>query len=105
TPHENKETMFELPRYVIKSGRILAEEGDIREEYFGKTLHVAPEYDPAAEQHIGEWFEQFYSIRFRNYPVGREYLHEAEQVACGEYVVIRRREPYCTARIECCAYY
>jgi formylmethanofuran dehydrogenase subunit A len=82
TPHENKETMFSLPRYVIKAGRILVEEGDIREEHFGKTLHVAPEYDPAAEQHIGEWFEQFYSIRFRNYPVGREYLHEAEQVAC-----------------------
>ena len=62
---------------------ILVEEGDIREEHFGKTLHVAPDYDPMAEQHIGEWFEQFYSIRFRNYPVGREYLHAAEQVACG----------------------
>ena len=49
TPHENKETMFELPRYVIKSGRILVEEGDIREEHYGKTLHVAPDYDPAAE--------------------------------------------------------
>src|SRR5436190_1198938 len=45
TPHENKETMFSLPRYVIKAGQILVEEGDIREEHFGKTLHVAPEYD------------------------------------------------------------
>ena len=45
TPHENKETMFELPRYVIKSGRVLVEEGEIREEFYGKTLHVAPEYD------------------------------------------------------------
>jgi formylmethanofuran dehydrogenase subunit A len=83
TPHENKETMFALPRYVIKAGSILVEEGDIREEHFGKTLHIAPTYDPSAEQHISEWFEQFYSIRFRNYPVGREYMHEAEEIACG----------------------
>src|SRR5205085_2185263 len=69
TPHENKETMFELPRFVIKSGRILVEQGDIREDFRGKTLHVAPAYDPAAEAHIGAWFEEYYSIRFRNYPV------------------------------------
>ena len=56
---------------------------NIRLEHYGKTLHVAPDYDHAAEDHIGDWFEQFYSIRFRNYPVGREYLHEAEQIACG----------------------
>lgn len=82
TPHENKEQMFALPRYVIKQGRILVEEGELREEYFGKTLHVAPRYDPAAEQHIADWFEQFYTIRFRNYPVSRDYLRFAEEVSC-----------------------
>jgi formylmethanofuran dehydrogenase subunit A len=82
TPHENKETMFELPRYVIKSGRILVEEGEIREDHLGKTLHVAPSYDPALETDIAQWFEQYYSIRFRNYPVGAEYLHEAEKIEC-----------------------
>ena len=75
--------MFELPRFVIKSGRILVEHGEIREEFIGKSLHVSPEYDPAIEPEIAEWFEKYYSIRFRNYPVGREYLHEAEQIACG----------------------
>jgi formylmethanofuran dehydrogenase subunit A len=80
TPHENKETMFELPRYVIKSGRILAEEGDIRHEHYGKTLHVSPDYDKGVESSIGEWFEEFYSIRFRNYPVSESYLHETESV-------------------------
>jgi formylmethanofuran dehydrogenase subunit A len=83
TPHENKETMFSLPRYVIKSGRILCEEGDIREEHFGKLLHVAPDYDPASETHISQWFEDCYTIRFRNYPVGDAYSHGAETVACG----------------------
>jgi formylmethanofuran dehydrogenase subunit A len=78
TPHENKELMFQLPRYVIKAGRILAEEGDLREEHFGKTLHVAPSYDPAAEQQIGEWFERYYSVGFRNYPVPTDSLPASE---------------------------
>ncbi len=82
TPHENKETMFELPRFVIKSGQIIVEEGEIRQEFYGKTLHVAPDYDREIETDIADWFEQYYSIRFRNYPVSAEYLHEAEQVAC-----------------------
>ena len=79
TPHENKETMFELPRYVIKDGVVLVEEGDVRSEHLGKTLYVQPEFDPGVEPRIAEWFEKYYSIRFRNYPVGDEYLHAAER--------------------------
>jgi formylmethanofuran dehydrogenase subunit A len=75
--------MFELPRYVIKSGRVLVEEGDIREDFRGKTLHVSPQFDPSAEGHIGEWFEQNYSIRFRNYPVTDHYVPASEQIPCG----------------------
>jgi formylmethanofuran dehydrogenase subunit A len=82
TPHENKETMFALPRYVIKSGRILVEEGDIREEHLGNLLHVAPGYDPGAEADISQWFEDCYSIRFRNYPVGDAYSHSAQCIPC-----------------------
>ncbi len=82
TPHENREVMFELPRYVIKAGRIMVEEGEIREPLVGKTLHVSPDYDDGIEPTIAEWFEQYYSIRFRNYPVGDEYLHESEIVGC-----------------------
>jgi formylmethanofuran dehydrogenase subunit A len=82
TPHENKETMFSLPRYVIKSGRILVEEGDLREEHLGNLLHVAPGYDPGAEADISAWFEDCYSIRFRNYPVGDAYSHAAQCIPC-----------------------
>ena len=74
--------MFELPRYVIKSGRILVEQGDIREDFQGKTLHVVPDYARDIETNISEWFEQYYSIRFRNYPVDYHYLPFAEQVPC-----------------------
>jgi formylmethanofuran dehydrogenase subunit A len=81
TPHENKETMFELPRIVIKSGRVIVENGEIRDPLIGKTLHVAPDYDRDVEKDIQEWFEKYYSIRWRNYPVDDSYVHEAELVA------------------------
>jgi formylmethanofuran dehydrogenase subunit A len=66
--------MFELPRYVIKSGEVLVEEGEIRQELFGDTHHVSPEYDPGIERHIADWFDNNYSVRFRNYPVDESYL-------------------------------
>ena len=70
--------MFELPRYVIKSGEVLVEEGDIRQDHYGRTLHVDPVYDTDVETLISQWFEEFYSVRFRNYPVSANYLHDPE---------------------------
>ncbi len=81
-PHENKQIMFEIPRYVIKSGRILVEEGELRESHEGKTIHVRPEYDRDIEEPIADWFEKYYSIRFRNYPVSDDYLHASEIIDC-----------------------
>ena len=69
--------MFELPRVVIKSGRVLVEQSEIRETLIGKTLHVSPSYDHEVEPDIQEWFEKYYSIRWRNYPVDLSYLTES----------------------------
>ena len=49
----------------------------------GKTLYVAPSYDADLENVIADWFEQYYTVRFRNYPVADDYLHDSERVACG----------------------
>ena len=87
TPHDDQELMFQLPRYVIKSGRVLVEEGDLCETWDGKTLFVAPGYDADMEKRIGDWFEQYYTVRFRNYPVPDDHLHDAHRVACGEETV------------------
>jgi formylmethanofuran dehydrogenase subunit A len=81
TPHQDKQIMFEVPRYVIKSGQMLVEEGELRETHDGKTLFVAPDYDRGVEQSIAQWFEDYYSIQFRNYPVSDDYLRDAEQIA------------------------
>lgn len=83
TPHDDKQLMFEMPRYVIKNGRILVEDCELRDSCNGKTLHVVPHYDPAIESDIAAWFEQYYSVRFSNYPVSDMYIHDAEIVPCG----------------------
>ncbi len=80
TPDENKETMFSLPRFVIKAGQIIVEQGEIREPLDGKVLHVEPSFDDGLLADIRDWFEAYYSIRFRNYPVDESRLHEHEIV-------------------------
>ena len=80
TPHENKEIMFEMPRIVIKAGQVIVEQGEIRSTPIGKTLHVDPIYDREVEPDIQAWFEKYYSIRWRNYPVDISYLHESAVV-------------------------
>jgi len=84
SPHENKEAMFEMPRYVIKSGEILIDECELKQQTFGKTFHVAPAYDVEVEADIADWFEQYYTVQFRNYPISDDYLHDSELVDCNE---------------------
>ena len=81
-PNENQEAMFAVPRYVIKAGQIVVEDGDIRDPLEGKTLHVAPERDDALMPLVKEWFEQHYSVQFDNYPVESDYLDDPQQVPC-----------------------
>jgi formylmethanofuran dehydrogenase subunit A len=66
---------------VIKSGRVIVDQGEIREPLEGKTLHVEPEYDRDLESDIREWFEKYYSVAWRNYPVDSSYLREAAVVS------------------------
>jgi formylmethanofuran dehydrogenase subunit A len=80
TPRENQEEMFETPRVVIKSGRVMIENGEIRDPLVGRTLYVAPGYDREVEVDIRDWFERYYSIQWRNYPVEDNYLHDSEVV-------------------------
>jgi formylmethanofuran dehydrogenase subunit A len=78
TPDENKETMFALPRMVIKDGRVLLDQCELRETPLGKTLHVEPAYDYDDEPIIRDWFEENYSLRWRNYSIDGSYAPYAE---------------------------
>ncbi len=83
-PQDDKQLMFELPRYVIHAGEVVVDDGQILPHTDGRLLHVAPTYDEACVPDIKEWFENNYSIQFRNYPVDPSYHHENEVIPSNE---------------------
>jgi formylmethanofuran dehydrogenase subunit A len=83
--NDDKEKMFSVPRYVIKEGVVLAEDGEIRRETYGKTLFVSPQYDPDVEKDIRQYFDKYYTVEFENYPVQLEhYLPRRREIAVTE---------------------
>lgn len=74
------EATFSNPRYVIKDGEVVLEDGEIRAGRPGRTFYVDPPYDPDLEGELREHFERFYTIRFENYPVDLHYLPRPERL-------------------------
>ncbi len=62
--------MFATPRYVLKSGSLMVEEGELRRAPLGRRLRVAPGFDDAVVPDVRRHFEAFSSMSFANYPVG-----------------------------------
>lgn len=81
---EDKEMMFNTPRYVIKSGHTIICDHEFKIDYTGKLLHVTPEYDNKIEDVLRPFFESYYSIEFDNYAVSDEYLHAHEITPTGK---------------------
>src|SRR5262245_54297587 len=83
TPGADKKAMFELPRFVLKGGEVVVEQGEVRKDLYGRTLHVAPGYDEGVVPDIRKWFEAYYTIQFANYPVDESYMaHGGTAVQC-----------------------
>jgi formylmethanofuran dehydrogenase subunit A len=62
-------TMFASPRYVIKGGSLLVEEGQLRRAPRGRRLRLQPGYDEAMLPDLKRHFEAFSTVSFENYPV------------------------------------
>jgi formylmethanofuran dehydrogenase subunit A len=62
-------TMFSTPRYVIKAGALIVEEGQLRRAPAGRRLHVAPGYDDAVLSDLRRHFDRYSTVAFENYPV------------------------------------
>jgi formylmethanofuran dehydrogenase subunit A len=83
TPSADKRAMFELPRMVFKAGELIVEQGEIRREVYGPTLHARTGYDERELEHIRSWFEEFYTVQFAHYPVEAEaFPHGRRSVDC-----------------------
>ncbi|HWC04207.1 MAG TPA: formylmethanofuran dehydrogenase subunit A [Methylomirabilota bacterium] len=81
SPGPDWQQVFEAPRYVIKDGAVLVDDGEVRGDHEGRTYHVEPPWDPAILPELRKWFADFYTIEFENYPVDPEYLARPERIA------------------------
>lgn len=71
------ERMFSAPRYVLKGGAVVLEEGELRRSVPGVTLRARPAIGPDAGERLRADFERRYSIRMDNYPVPEQLLRRA----------------------------
>jgi formylmethanofuran dehydrogenase subunit A len=59
--------MFATPRYVLKAGMLVVEEGQLRRAPQGRRHQSSPAYDPAVERDIKQYFGRYLSVAFENY--------------------------------------
>ena len=69
TPDENAETMFAVPRYVLKGGELVVEDHELRQIVKGKTLSAMAEQDIDRVPVIEQWLEQNYSLKPQHYGI------------------------------------
>jgi formylmethanofuran dehydrogenase subunit A len=73
---DDREEMFSAPRYVIKDGVAVVEDGELREVGPGRLLRVGADHYPAIEPTLEALFEDRYSVQFSSYPVREPWLLE-----------------------------
>jgi formylmethanofuran dehydrogenase subunit A len=79
---EDVARMFGHPRYVIKGGEIVIEDGEIRATPAGRGFLVQPSYDETIEEYLRPLFEDYYTVAFENYPVEMERIEQPEICDC-----------------------
>jgi len=64
---KDPEDMFAHPSMVLKDGKVVVENGKIKEYIWGKTQTVAPEYDKSIEKNLGKFFDKYHTMKLSNY--------------------------------------
>jgi formylmethanofuran dehydrogenase subunit A len=73
--NDNVADMFAYPRWVIKGGAVVIEEGELRNPVEGRAYAVRPHFDESVEGYLRPLFQQQYTMSFDNYPVNPERVH------------------------------
>ena len=71
-PSDNFEEMFALPQMVIKAGKILVDDTEIRQTVSGRTLVANPDYDRQHDVAIESWFNDHYSLNATHYGIAED---------------------------------
>lgn len=78
----NPAEMFGRPRYVIKNGEVVVQDGEIRATPAGCEFYTQPDFAPDFEATLRPKFERCYSLSFDNYPVELDALPKSQRVDC-----------------------
>ena len=76
----DREEMFATPRYVIKGGSVVVEEGELRRVDDGVLLTSRVGFDPDVSQVLEPLFGDRYTVAFEHYPVRDPALREPARV-------------------------
>ncbi len=76
TPHEDRERMFSKPDYVFKNGRLVVRDGEIVDQVWGDTHRVRPEFDPAIERELADYFDRYMTVSLGNFKISEDELLE-----------------------------
>ena len=76
----DREEMFATPRYVIKGGEVVVEEGDLRRSEDGVLLSSRAAFDPEVTRVLEPLFGDRYTVAFERYPVRDPALREPARV-------------------------
>ncbi|MEZ6123125.1 MAG: formylmethanofuran dehydrogenase subunit A [Planctomycetaceae bacterium] len=79
---DDVERMFSHPRFVIKDGEVVIEDGDIRETPHGREFLVKPAMAPETDAFMKPAFEDYYTMQFENYPVEFERIENPDLHDC-----------------------
>jgi formylmethanofuran dehydrogenase subunit A len=76
----DREEMFATPRYVIKGGEVVVEEGDLRRVDGGVLWSSRAGFDPEVRSVLEPLFGDRYTVAFEHYPVRDPALREPARV-------------------------
>ncbi len=76
----DREEMFAAPRYVIKGGQVVVEDGELRRVEDGVLLSSRAGFDPEVSRVLEPLFGDRYTVAFEHYPVRDPGLREPARV-------------------------
>jgi formylmethanofuran dehydrogenase subunit A len=76
----DREEMFATPRYVIKAGELVVEDGELRRADDGLLLSSRAAFDPEVRRVLKPLFSERYTVAFEHYPVDDPALREPARV-------------------------
>lgn len=83
-PAGDAEAMFATPRYVLKGGVIVVEDGELRRETRGATIHVAPAREPENDRAFARFLFDHGTLALDDYRVDEDEIARAELGGSGK---------------------